>query len=79
MTPHHELSTVGTKQLSPAHKRWENAHEKFRSAVGAALTRELFHFTIPTPHSLLALSESREGRLSVSVSLSSLNLSWSPN
>jgi hypothetical protein len=79
MTPHHELNTVGAKQSSLARKRWENAHEKFRSAVGATLTRELFHFTIPTPHSLLALSESREGRLSVSVSLSSLNLSWSPN
>jgi hypothetical protein len=72
-------STVGAKQFSPARKRWEDAHEKFRSAVGAALTRELFHFSVPTPHSLLALSESPERHLCVSVSLSSLNLSWSPN
>jgi hypothetical protein len=78
MTPRHELSTVGAKQFSPARKRWEN-YEKFRSAVGAALTRELFYFSVPTPHSLLALSELREGRLRVSVSLSSLNLSWSAN
>ena len=72
-------STVGATQLSPARKRWENAREQFRSAVAAALTRELFRFSVPTPHSLLALNESREGRLRVSVSLSSLNLSWSPN
>ena len=72
-------STVGTKQFSPARKRWENVHENFRSAVGAALTRELFHFSVPTPRSLLAPSESPERRLRVSVSLSSLNLSWSTN
>jgi hypothetical protein len=64
------ISTVGAKQFSPARKRWENAHENFRSAVGAALTREIFHFSVPTPQSL---------RLRVSVSLSSLNLSWSHN
>ncbi len=73
------ISTVGAKQSSPARKRWENAHENFRSAVGAILTRELFHFSVPTPHSLLALSKLREGRLRVSVSLSSLNISWSTN
>jgi hypothetical protein len=72
-------STVGAKQFSPARKRWENAHENFRSAVGAALTREFFHFSVPTPRSLLALSETREGRLRVGISLSSLNLSWSFN
>ena len=71
------ISTVGAKKFSPARKRWENARENLRSAVGAALTRELFHFSVPTPRSLLALSESREGRLCVSVSVSSLNLSWS--
>jgi hypothetical protein len=71
------ISTVGAKQFSPTRKRWENARENLRSAVGAALTRELFHFSVPTPRSLLALSESREGRLCVSVSVSSLNLSWS--
>ena len=70
MKAQHEFSTMGAKQFSPARKRWENAHEDFRSAVGAALTRELFHFSVPTPHSL---------RLCVGVSLSSLNLSWSPN
>jgi len=79
MKPQHEFSTIGAKQFSPARKRWENAHENFRSAVGAALTRELFHFSVPTPHSLLGPSELREGRLCVSVSLSSLNLSWSHN
>jgi hypothetical protein len=79
MTIHHEISTLGAKQFSPARKRWENAHEKLRSAVGATLTRELFYFSVPTLHSLLALSELREGRLRVSVSLSSLNLSWSAN
>jgi len=78
MTTYHEISTVGAKQFSPARKRWEN-YEKFRSAVGATLTRELFYFSVPTPHSLLALGELREGRLRVSVSLSSLNLSWSAN
>jgi hypothetical protein len=70
MKPQHEFSTIGAKQFGPARKRWENAHEDFRSAVGAALTRELFHFSVPTPHSL---------RLCVSVSLSSLNLSWRTN
>ncbi len=79
MTNLSSSSTVGAKQFSPARNRWENTHENFRSAVGAALTGELFHFSLPTPHSLLALSESREGRLHVSVSLSSLNLSWSPD
>ena len=77
MTIHVATSTVGAKQFSPAGKRWDDACEIFRSAVGAALTRELFHFSVPTPHSLLALSESPAGRLCVSVSLSSLNLSWS--
>ena len=62
------VSTVGAKQFSPARKRWENARENLRSAVGAALTRELFHFSVRTQRSL---------RLCVSVSLSSLNLSWS--
>ena len=77
MTPHHEISTVGAKQFSPARKRWENAHENFRSAVGATLTRELFHFSVPTPHS--ASTPTRSRRLRVGVSLSSLNLSWSTN
>ncbi|HEV2101584.1 MAG TPA: hypothetical protein VGR58_02290 [Candidatus Acidoferrum sp.] len=72
-------STVGAPQLSPTRKRWENVTENFRSAVGAALTRELFHVSLPTPRSLLALSESREGRLRIGISLSSLNLSWSTN
>jgi hypothetical protein len=67
--------TVGAKLFGPARKRWENAHENFRSAIGAALTRELFHFSLPTPRS--ASTPSRLGRLRVSVSLSSLNLSWS--
>jgi hypothetical protein len=71
------ISTVGATQLSPARKRWENSYENFRSAVGAALTRELFHFSVP--RSLLALSELREGHLRIGVSLSSLNLSWSTN
>ena len=64
------ISTVGAKQSSPARKRWENAYENLRSAVGATLTRELFHFSVPSPHSTY---------LRVGVSLSSLNLSWSPN
>jgi len=63
-------STVGAPELSPARKRWECAHDNFRSAVGATLARELFHFSVPTPRSL---------RLHVGVSLSSLNLSWSTN
>jgi hypothetical protein len=79
MTPPHEISTVGAKQVSPARKRWDSVLRNFRSAVGAALTRELFHFSVPTPHSLLALSELSEGRLRVSVSLSALNLSWRTN
>ncbi len=70
MKNHSAISTVGASEISPARKRWENAHENFRSAVGATLTRELFHFSVPTPHSL---------RLRVSVSLSSLNLSWRTN
>jgi hypothetical protein len=73
------ISTAGAKQLiSPARKRWEN-FETFRSAAGAAFTREIFHFSLQVPHSLLALNELREGRLRVGISLSSLNLSWSPN
>jgi hypothetical protein len=79
MTPHREISTVGAKQVSPARKRWDSVSKIFRSAVGGTLTRELFHFSVPTLRSLLALSELREGRLRVSVSLSSLNLSWSTN
>ena len=68
-------STVGAKQFSPARKRWEDSYENFRSAVGAALTRELFHFSLPTPRSASTLT--RSGRLRVGVSLSSLNLSRS--
>lgn len=64
------ISPVGATQLSPARKRWENSYKNLRSAVGAALTRELFHFSVPTP---------RFAHLRVSVSLSSLNLSWSTN
>ncbi len=79
MKPQLATSTVGAKQFSPARKRGENAHEKFRSAVGVALARELFHFSLPIPPSLLAPGELRELRLRVSVSLSSLNLSWSNN
>ena len=70
-------STVGAKQFSPARKHWDDAYEIFRSAVGAALARELFHFYLPTPHS--ASTPTRSGRLRVSVSLSSLSLSWSAN
>ncbi len=79
MKPLLATSTVGAKQFSRALTRWENAHDNFRSAVGAALARELFHFSLPIPHSLLAPGELRELRLRVSVSLSSLNLSWSTN
>jgi hypothetical protein len=68
-------STVGATQLSPARKRWENSYQNFRSAVGAALTRELFHFSLPTPRA--ASTPSRPASLRISVSLSSLNLSWS--
>ena len=71
------ISTVGAKQLSPARKRWENARENLRSAVGAALAHELFHFSLPTPRS--ASTSTRSGRLRIGVSLSSLNLSWSTN
>ena len=78
MNTHLATSTVGATQLSPARKRWENSYEYFRSAVGAALTRELFHFSLPTPRSAVP-RRSREGHLRVGVSLSSLNLSWSPN
>ena len=70
MNTHLATSTVGAQQLSPARKRWENSYENLRSAVGAALTREIFHFSIPTP---------RAPRLRIGVSLSSLNLSWSTN
>jgi hypothetical protein len=73
------ISTASAKQISPGHKRWDFGSNNLRSAVVAALTRELFHFSVPTPRSLLALSELREERLRVGVSLSSLNLSWSPN
>lgn len=70
-------STVGAAQLSSARKRWENSYNNFRSAVDAMLTHELFHFSVPTPRS--ASAATRSGRLCVSVSLSSLNLSWSLN
>ena len=70
-------STVGAPELSPARKRWENARENFRSAVGAALTRELFHFSLPTPRS--ASTPSPSERLRIGISLISLNLSWSTN
>ena len=70
MIAQHAISTAGTKQSSPARKRWENSYENFRSAIGTALTRELFQFSIPTP---------RSTHLHVSISLSSLNLSWSAN
>jgi hypothetical protein len=73
------VSTVGAKQLSPAGKRWYSVRNDLRSAVVAALTREFFHFSVPIPRSLLAQNELREGRFSVGISLSSLNLSWSPN
>ena len=77
MTNQSAVSTVGAKQFSPARKRWENARENFRSAVGAALTRELFHFFLPTPRS--ASTQTRSEHLRVGISLSSLNLSWSHN
>jgi hypothetical protein len=77
MNPQLATSTVGATQLSPARKRWENSYEHFLSAVGAALTRELFHFSLPTPRS--ASTPSRSRRLRVGVSLSSLNVSWSLN
>jgi hypothetical protein len=77
MTIHVATSTVGTKQFSQARKRWDRVATNFRSAVGAALTRELFHFSLPTPRS--ASTPARSGRLRVGVSLSSLNLAWSTN
>jgi hypothetical protein len=66
------ISTAGVAQLSPARlpraksrgKRWENSYDNLRSAVGAALTRELFHFSVPTPRSLLALSAAEGAVLS---------------
>jgi len=77
MNTHFAIETVGAKQSSPARKLWENSYENLRSAVGAALTRELFHFSLPTPRS--ASTPSRSRRLRVGVSLSSLNLAWSTN
>lgn len=77
MKPQLATSTVGAKHVSPARKRWENAPENFRSAVGAALARELFHFFLPTPRS--ASTQTRSGHLRVGISLSSLNLFWSHN
>lgn len=77
MNTHLAISTVGAPQLSPARKRWDSISRNFRSAVGAALTRELFHFSLPTPRSTSTLS--RSARLRVGVSLSSLNLYWSTN
>ena len=70
MNTHLATSTVGAPQLSPARKRWANVATNLRSAVGAALTRELFHFFLPTP---------RSERLRIGVSFSSLSLSWSTN
>jgi hypothetical protein len=77
MNTHLATSTAGATQLSPARKRWENSYENLRSAVGAALMRELFHFSVPTLRS--ASTQTRSGHLRVGVSLSSLNLSWSHN
>jgi len=77
MTHHLVSSAVGAEQISPARKRWDSVIRNFRSTVGATLTRELFHFSIATPRS--ASIPSRSGRLRVSISLSSLNLSWSLN
>jgi hypothetical protein len=68
-------STTGATQLSPARKRWDRVATNFRGAVGAALTRELFHFSLPTPRA--ASTPTRPASLRISVSLSSLNLSWS--
>ena len=70
MNTHLAISTVGATAHSPARRRWENSYEHFRSAVGAALTRELFHFSLPTR---------RSERLRIGISLSSLNFSWSTN
>ena len=77
MNTHLAISTVGATAHSPARKRWENSYEHFRSAVAAALTRELFHFSLPTPRSVY--TPTRSARLRIGVSLSSLNLSWSTN
>jgi len=77
MNTHLVTSTAGATQLSPARKRWENSYELFLSAVGAALTRELFHFSLPIPRA--ASTPIRSGHLRIGVSLSSFSLSWSPN
>jgi len=85
MNRHLAISTVDATPHTPARlpraksrgKRWENSYENLRSAVGAALARELFHFFLPTPRS--ASTKTRSGHLRVGISLSSLNLSWSPN
>ena len=77
MNTHLAIGTIGAKQSSPARKRWENSYENLLSAAGAALTRELFHFSLPTPRS--ASTPTRSRRLRVGVSLSSLNLAWSTN
>ena len=74
MNTHLATSTVGAKQFSPARKRWESVSNNVRSVVGAALTRELFHFSVPTLPS--AHTPTRSGSLRVSISLSSLNFSW---
>ena len=79
MNTHLATSTVGAPELSPARKRWDSVLENLRSALGAALTHELFYFSLPTPRSLLASGESRGARLRIGISLSSLNLSWSTN
>ncbi len=78
MNRHLAISTVDATPHTPARlpraksrgKRRDNAYENLRSAVGAALTRELFHFSLPIRRSV---------RLRIGVSLSSFNLSWSPN
>lgn len=77
MNTHLAISTVGATAHSPARKRWESVSQNFRSAVGAALTQELFHFSLPTPRSVY--TPTRSARLRIGVSLSSLNLSWSTN
>jgi hypothetical protein len=77
MNTHLATSTAGATQLSPARKRWDSFLNNLRSAVGAALTREFFHFSLPTPRS--ASTPAWSGRLRVGISLSSLNLSWSTN
>ena len=77
MNTHLAIGAVCAKQSSPARKLWENSYENLLTAVGAALTRELFHFSLPTPRS--ASTPTRSRRLRVGVSLSSLNLAWSTN